>query len=177
MGYSRLTVQAIYRFHKTSDSDEAVRYLTALAGKYHLSNTTRLATAEEKLGDYISWFRSVNPVVVMTRINVRLPLGDEIFMAGEVTRLDIDIGSGGYRAVLLTDKSTDWKSELRMPLLQVALASRFQREVHEVAIGVQHLDGSNMETMCFSASKILKSRREAIRMARIAADELARIAT
>jgi len=166
---------AIYHYHKTNDAEAALRYLPSLAAKYKLSNASRLESEEEKLTGYISWAQSAFPVVIKTKINVRVPLVGELFLAGEVSRLDIDINSGGYRAVLLTDKADDWKSELRMPVLQAAIASTFKRDVGEVAVGVQHLDGSHLETMTFSGSEVQEAEREALRMAEAVSAELARV--
>jgi hypothetical protein len=134
-----MTVMAIYHYHKTGDPEAALRCLPALATKYKLSNASRLESEEEKLTGYLSWAQSAFPIVVKTKINVRVALVGELFLAGEVSRLDIDLASGGYRAVLLTDKADEWKNELRMPMLQAAVASSFKREVAEVAVGIQHL--------------------------------------
>jgi hypothetical protein len=172
MSYERLGVMAIYRFHKTGNVDDAIAYLTNLAASYHLRDQKRLDLLEEQLRAYSSWSETARPIVVKARINIRFDLVEDMFLAGEVARLDIDLITGGYRALLLTNKLVDLRTELRGPLLQLAIATKFNRDSQDVAIGVQRLDGSQLITVVFSDSDLRKAKREADKIASQIAAEI-----
>lgn len=101
-------------------------------------------------------------------------MGSGIILGGEVSRVDVDVTSGGYRAVQLGTPRAGWRSELRMPLIQPGIADRYQREAAEVRVGFQHLDGSNLSLVSFSEAELQAAERGAREVAQRVAAELAR---
>lgn len=110
--------------------------------------------AEEQLRQYIAWFLSENPIVAATKVCVDFYIGNGWTLGGEVSRIDMDLASGGYRAILLGAWSDSWQYELRMPLLQAAVAEKLKRLQEEITLGVQNLDGSSLEVLSFSSRDI-----------------------
>lgn len=165
MSFERIAVMSIYRYHKSGDAEDAVKHLERLAESYHLKNSSKREVCEEKIRTYFAWCETSRPVVVSHGIKIRLPLTGDVFLAGEVSRVDIDLESGGYRAVLLTDKELSVEQELRMPLLQMALANRFQRVISDISVGRQHVDASDVVVKSFSERRVKSAFREAKRLA------------
>jgi hypothetical protein len=60
----------------------------------------------------------------------------------------------GYRAILLGGYPQDWSSQIRMPLLQRAVAYRYGRPADGISIGVQRFDGSGLVVRKYSQGEI-----------------------
>jgi hypothetical protein len=76
-------------------------------------------------------------------------LGHNFELGGEVSRIDVDIDSDGYNGVLLGERPTDWRLQLRFPLIQRALANQLQRPESEISVGFQSIDGAQLELLSF----------------------------
>jgi hypothetical protein len=161
MSYSYATQLAIYKFHKLNDNSASVAHLTRILQRAKLNSARRGGDAEDNLRRYIQWFSDANPIVVSTKLRISLDIGSGWFLGGEISRIDIDIYSGFYTAVLLESNNDEWRSEARMPLLQLATSNKLQRLVTEVAIGVQDLDGTALRTYSFSRRQINAAMRNA----------------
>jgi len=72
----------------------------------------------------------------------------------------VDITTNGYRAVLLGAAPEDWKNQLRMPLIQLAVASMYNRPANQTEVGFQNLDGSKLTTTLYSRSQIERAGRK-----------------
>lgn len=154
--------------------EEAVSYLNKLTRSFpKLVNQSRLDHAEEQLRSYIEWCNAKSPVVAGVKVNIRYQIASPFVLGGEVSRIDVDTDSGGYRAVLLTENVDDWASEERMPLIQLAVAEYFHREPSDVAVGVQRLDGSDLQAQTYHASALKKALRDTRAALALVADELA----
>lgn len=72
------------------------------------------------------------------RLNGITPGGNVV--AGEVARIDTRVeaspGEPYYFAFLFEAQETSWKTDLRMPILQFAVAQDLKCPIHEVAVGV-----------------------------------------
>jgi hypothetical protein len=158
------TQLAIYKFHKTNDSTASIAHLTGILERAKLNSTRRRSLAEDNLRSYIRWFTAASPIVVTTKLRISLDIGNGWFLGGEISRIDIDIRSGFYTAVLLDSNTDDWRSEVRMPLLQLATANKLQRLVTDVAIGVQNLDGTGLKTCSFTKRQINATMRNVKRL-------------
>jgi hypothetical protein len=158
-GFAQANRMAIYYFHKTADANAAQRYLVDLMDRLNLRNLARRSAAEFELQGYLEWFRRENPVVVARKLRVELDIGAGQLLCGEVPRVDLDLRTEGYRAILLGDVSPNWRDELRMPLLQRAVANRIARDESTVAIGVQMLDGGGLDTVRYSARQVQSAMR------------------
>jgi hypothetical protein len=83
-------------------------------------------------------------------------------MGGEVSRVDVIVADDGYRGILLSDADDpQWQDQLRMPLLQRAIARKFERDEKDVVVGVQRLDGSDLQTHYYGARSIRDAEGEA----------------
>jgi hypothetical protein len=161
MSYNYATQLAIYKFHKLDDANASVAHLTQILERAKLNSARRRGDAQDNLEGYIRWFVSANPIVVTTKLRISLDIGNGWFLGGEISRIDIDIRSGFYTAILLDSSNNDWRSEVRMPLLQLATSIKLQRLMTEVAIGVQNLDGMGLRTYSFSRNRINAAMRNA----------------
>lgn len=163
--YSRVTKCAIYKFHQTGSLAVALDYLRWLCERVHLHTQRRIAAGEEELRAYVAWCQSQGLVVIEHRFRITLPIGSNVLLGGEVSRLDFNTSKGGYRAVLLGEPRPDWRTELRMPLVQQAVALRFSRSPADVSVAVQRLDGSGLAAVRNSAQRIAAAEEEARQLA------------
>lgn len=150
-GYSQAVGNSIRKFHKTGDADTARAHLQDLIDR-HFTNQSRIALIEGWLEDYISWCELSGVVVADSYIRVSLQSGGLLELGGLVSRLDVT--ATGYCAVLLGVAAAGWSSELRMPLIQRAVSVKYARPLREVQVGVQKLDGSDLQVRSYSTREI-----------------------
>lgn len=163
-GYDGYTKLGIFRFHRDEDPDGARDHLRGLLERCgYLTNERRQSRALEKLDDYIDWIRTENVSVVEGRVNLEFPVNGDLLISGRVER--VDVVTGGYRAVLLGDYRADWQQQLRMPLLQMAVAHHYWVPVEDVLVGVQKVDGSELEVVSFSKPERDQARADVLRLA------------
>ena len=121
-GYNRALKFAIYRFHRSNDAIDAQRHLEYLMRNF--ASTERKLQCQNRLNAYIQWANNVSLVVADTRITLDLDLGSGTTLGGEISRLDVE-PSGDYRIVLLDTPEPNWRSSLRLPLIQVGISRQF----------------------------------------------------
>lgn len=148
-GYDGVTKLAIYKWHATASASQAQRHLTHLLPRYRLTNANLANRAMANLESYIEWCIRESPVVSNWKFRLTLNLGHNFELGGEVSRIDVDIESGGYKGVLLGDRPTDWRRQLRFPLIQRSLADQLQRPESEIFVGFQNIDGTQLESISF----------------------------
>jgi hypothetical protein len=152
MGYNQGLLHAIHRYHRSNgDADDARQYLQALIDR-NFENQQRSDEIQDWLESYMNWCRRSKVVVADTKFRIKLNLGVMLELRGEMHRLDVL--PNGYRALLLGAHRRTWESELRMPLLQLAVSRRYGRPPDSITVGVQHLDGSSLATRQYSQSEI-----------------------
>lgn len=155
LGYDQILKLGILRFHRAggSDPEQAREHIRALLER--LTDKTRKENVLRRFGEYVDWFAGSGLVVGGVRIRIALEASASLTLSGEVSRVDVvDVG---YRGVLLGRHSADWKSEMRMPLLQLGLAEVLARPVQEVTIGVQDLDGGGLASTRFAERAIARA--------------------
>ena len=162
--YAYATRCAIYRFHKLYDEAQTVDYLEDLLRRVHLTNAIRVGESRELIRGYCGRFFAQPFTVADVRIRIALDVGAGVKIGGEVSRMDVD-PAGGYRAVLLGDVTARWSDQLRMPLLQRAVAIKYRHDEDLVSVGVQRLDGTGLDTRRFSRARIVRAVAEAQRVA------------
>ncbi len=148
-GYDGVTKLAIYKWHATGSVSQAQYHLTHLLPKYRLTNARLGNKAMENLESYIQWCRRESPAVSNWRFRLSFSLGHNFEFGGEVSRIDVDIESGGYRGVLLGNRPADWRRQLRFPLIQRTLGLQLQRPESEISVGLQNIDGTQLELISF----------------------------
>jgi hypothetical protein len=154
IGYNRALLLSIYNFHKTKQPSVARQYLSDLIQAQGFKDLGRIEEIELAFESYIHWCETENVAVADSRVLVRLDAG-YLSLVGEVSRVDVMPDS--YRAVLLGPFQPNWRKQLRMPLLQRAIGEKFSRPISEVSVGVQQLDGSDLQVQSYSRAKLAKS--------------------
>jgi hypothetical protein len=150
MGYERVLRLSVFHFHKTT-AEAARDYLTDMIKKHQLKNTTRVSEIENGLEAYIKWTISERLKVAGTHVRISLALGF-LELRGEIGR--VDVTDSGYRGVLLSEAVPNWQAQLRMPLIQAAIASLYGRPTERTEVGFQELDGSNLQTVIYASRQI-----------------------
>jgi hypothetical protein len=148
---------AIHRYHKTEDAENARKFLQESVDR-HFKNEARSTQILECLDRYMNWCGQTGVVVSDSKVPIKLNLGVWLELKGEVHRLDVL--ESGYRAILLGEYPRDWSAQIRMPLLQRAVAYRYGRPAEAVSIGVQRFDGSGLVVQKFLQSQIQSAETE-----------------
>lgn len=156
-GYGQALLNAIHRYHRTDSARAARSHLREMIDR-NFTNEKRIDDLEAEFESYIRWHRRSRIVVADSNIRLAYSIGSFLDLGGLISRLDItDIG---YRAVVLGAGRSNWRNELRMPLIQSAIAFKYGRPVEEVAIGVQEPNGSALEDEIYTPAQIASARRE-----------------
>jgi hypothetical protein len=164
--------EAIYRYHKSADAGRARE---ELEGEIQARGIVR-AVAEQMLGrldEYVAWCQQTALTVATHRYRVNHDLGSGVVLGGEVSR--IDILPGGYRGVMLSSPDARWRTQLRMPLIQIALARAFARPEAEFSVGFQELNGGNLQGETFGEERRREANDMAHELARRIAAEASRL--
>jgi hypothetical protein len=157
LGYAQVLQLAVHKYHKDG-ATAARQHLTALVARAQLRDSIRVDLTTASLDSYIDWYTGSGTITVDDRVRLFLDIQGYLSLAGEVSR--VDITPEGYRGVLLGTAPRGWKDQLRMPLLQVALAATFGRPSSEIWVGIQELDGSGLAVATFSSRRIAEAERE-----------------
>jgi len=151
VGYSRVLLFAVYLFHRVGQADEAKQHLLDQVTRHSLKNSSRIRGIVRDLDLYLNWAARSRVITADTRVRIRFNEGGDLELRGEISR--VDFTKGGYRATLLAAPPQNWQKQLRMPLVQRAIAETYGRPVGEVEVGFQCLDGSSLT----SVSSLLKN--------------------
>ena len=148
LGYAQAVKLAIYKYHSLqANAPAALAHFDQLVSA-RLTNAQRIAQARLQLQAYIDWVEDSGLIVADHRVRLNLALDGEVALGGEISR--IDMIPTGYRAVLLMARApARWKQELRMPLIQLAVANRYDRPAGDVRVAVQLLDGNGLDEGAF----------------------------
>jgi hypothetical protein len=122
------------------------------ASRRNLTNRLRIDDVLVRFDAYVHWVSDSGTVVADVRVGIDLDLGSDVILGGQIGR--VDITADGYRGVLLGRFNHDWQHELRLPLIQRALASKYDRAESAFAIARQELDRTDLQTLQFSTSEI-----------------------
>lgn len=160
-GYAQALRLAINHFHKTNSASEARAHLLKLLDKHLLNDPARRPVVIADLESYLSWNLASGLIFVERRARISFQLASGVILGGIIGRIDIDVSSGAYQATLLGEYSVDWISELRMPVIQRAIAHRMKRDESEVLVGVQRLSGQELKLTTYSMLEIEQALAEA----------------
>jgi hypothetical protein len=156
-GYGQALLNAIHRYHRTDSARAARSHLRQMIER-NFANEKRIEQLEADFESYIRWHRRSGIVVADSNIRLSYSIGAFLDLGGLISRLDIT--GVGYRAIILGAGQSNWRNELRMPLIQNAIALRYGRPVDEVAIGVQEPNGSALEEQIYTSVQIASARQE-----------------
>jgi hypothetical protein len=147
LGYDRVLALGIHKFHKTGSKVSGHRHLEHLSIRAGLKNRNRLDGNYERFESYCAWCEAEQPVVIESNAKIGVDVGG-VRLGGTYSRADLV--PSGIRAILLGDAPADWRSEPRFPLLQKGVANRYAKAIEQIEVGVQQLDGSEIEVISFS---------------------------
>ncbi len=132
--------------------------------KHNLRNVSKINEIEISLDRYVRWATGEGLKVADTKVNLGCQMGF-LELRGEIGR--VDVTSTGYRAVLLGKVPDGWEQQLRMPLIQIAVALMYGRPPDKTEVGFQELDASNLATRIYSERQIQKAQHKFMALGRI----------
>ena len=156
-GYGQALLNAIHRYHRANSARAARSHLRQMIDR-NFTNDRRIEELEADFESYIRWHRRSGIIVADSNIRLSYSIGAFLDLGGLISRLDIT--DAGYRAVILGAGRPNWSSELRMPLIQSAIALKYGRPVEEVAVGVQEPNGRALEEEIYTSAQIAGARQE-----------------
>jgi hypothetical protein len=148
--YQRALSNAISALHQT----ESLKQANAKLEEYienNFKDIKRILRLREQLAEYASWHSKSKIVTADSNVTLNFPFQGEWQLGGIVSR--VDMLETGYRGVLFEAFDKGWKSQLRMPLIQSAIAEQFGRPPEEVRVGVQDLDGNTTDETAYGNAK------------------------
>jgi hypothetical protein len=163
MGYDRVLRLSIFRFHHAS-GQAARDYMAQMIRRYAFKNAQRVHEIEASLERYIAWASAGGLRVADTNVNIACEIGF-LELRGQISR--VDVTATGYRAVVLGEVPADWRSHLRMPLIQFAIAQMYGRQQDKTEVGFQNLDAGNLMTSLYTNQQIDRARRRFMALGRI----------
>jgi len=157
LGYSQALKLAIRHYHKTGSERSAREYLKEVIRRNKFKNKTRI---DELLVDqdlYIKWHKESSTIVADSFVKINLGVGGFLELGGLIGR--VDITTDGYQGILFGTPVPDWKTQLRIPLIQRALSEQYGRPLTEVAVGFQRLAGGESEVVTVPDGDVKEAER------------------
>src|SRR5437016_4876990 len=125
LGYDQVLLLGIYRFHSRGVTLEGEEWIEALFQKHsgRLTAESRREGVRERYRRYVDWVVREGVTVVERRIILNGDVQEFLTLGGFLHR--VDATPTGVRGVILADYRPVWRSELRIPLIQIAIANRY----------------------------------------------------
>jgi hypothetical protein len=139
-GYNQALNYSIAELHRTDSYREAVKKLEGYIESSEFKDTKRITQIKDQLEHYATWCQANGIVVADTGVLLSFPANSEWQLGGRISR--VDITENGYRAVIFESFKSQSLAQLRMPLIQEAIAQRYGRSASVVAVGFHNLDGN-----------------------------------
>lgn len=146
-GYNQALNLAISTFHDTTSVGAAKTRLDGYVAK-NFKDAKRIAKLHEYLEGYARWFATSGIISADSNVLLAYPYKANWQLGGLISR--VDYLQSGYRAVLFEGIVSGWKDQLRMPLIQTAIAERYGRPATEVRVGLQEIDGNTLTDTRYS---------------------------
>ena len=161
-GYNALLQATILQYHRENLTPDQAR--ERMTHKYHQRFTTPKGLEEitQSFGAYLDECAAQNNLATITHQRLRLQLPEDIAASFEVTgKLPrLDTTSDGYAAWLFSKSHAEWQQELRMPLIQAAVAADLGVDVDEVTVGVYCFDDGRHTAYQFNEADIASATAE-----------------
>ena len=158
---------ALMEYHRSFSVQKAVSHFERIFDANRKATKANDRTKTEYIGHlfaYDSSYKKQGVSTIKPFPRIAIPIGGDIFISGEIIRIDI-VNTGGYSACILTKNITDWKRELRMPLLQSYISSELKCSYSDVSVGIFSLESNTHTFYKFSPMQIRKAFEEANRIA------------
>lgn len=141
-----------YKVH-SEGLDQAIKHLERLYAR-NFKRPEGLSPLVDRLRAYDANYRALGTMVVETNVRIELAVTSADALIGEVARIDLDPISGGSRLWLLAQSTDEWRSQLRMPLLQRWLSGRLGAPDSDVTVGFYFFDAGRYESESFTSEAI-----------------------
>lgn len=152
---------AIFNFHKPQwTAAQSENYLEdRLAGA---PNALRKAEVLDQFHWYLEQYKALGWPTALTRLNVNIPLPPwtpaDLSISGQIARVDF-APSGGYAGwIFVNGDARGWRQEMRMPLLQEALAQEMNVPIDGVLVGIYAFQDRVAKHTRYSATEIREAR-------------------
>ena len=150
---TRALQYAVYEYHKQrEDSGKAAQYFEDMYRRTFKRQHV-LPDLLDYLTQYDAQFRSLSAVASQWNVRITVPIDARLELGGEIGRIDLAAGDG-YSVWLLARTSRDWRSELRMPLIQGYFAGRLGGMSDRITVGFYFFDSGQHEAITFNTSEI-----------------------
>lgn len=152
---------AIFNFHKPQwTAAQAKSYLEDRLAD--AANMSRKAEVLDQFHWYLEQYRAVGWAAALTRLNVNISLppwaSADLSISGQIARVDF-APSGGYAGwIFVSGAARGWRQELRMPLVQEALAGDMNVTTDKVIVGIYAFGDRFVEHTSYSATEIREAR-------------------
>ena len=163
MSYKHATRMGIYRLHRGDSVSSAAKYLEGFLDSYSLKSAQKREECEADLHEYARWMKKEALTSLLSKTRLQTEVASDLYIGGEIPRIDL-LSTGGYRAILLGDDAGGWREQLRMPIIQRAVAQVLKRPENLVSVGVQAIDGNGLDWTSFSKAEIEEARLELIQL-------------
>lgn len=146
---------AVFRYHRSGNKEKALEYLIERISAFKSDSKKQDVIAQ--FAWYIESFAKSGFVCVGTKVKINIAANDTLDLFGEVSRVDMNL-SRGYAAWLLQNKKPgNWIGELRMPIIQKAVANIYGVTAQFVTMGVYFFNEMEVEQYCFSDGEITEA--------------------
>jgi hypothetical protein len=152
MNRRRALILAIHRYHHDgNDIEAATSYFHDLYLK-HFPEDHNFELWRSRLLNYHTRFLEQGNEVSSVNFRERVVASD-LLVEATVPRLDL-VPSGGYAAWFFETSMYPWEQELRMPILQRHLASRFWVDPSLVSVGIYVLESGQYVCRTYSSVEL-----------------------
>ena len=154
---------AVYRLHRTGSIDEAIRHLESLCHRSFipgLAQQRRIAQYSASLREYHRSFASLHHRFIRSSLRVSATLAQNVVSSAEVGRIDMT-GPGYAFCLLLKAIGSNWRDDIRMPLIQHLVATELRVPVEMVQAGVYTIEDERHQWHTYSASEVRSARARA----------------
>jgi hypothetical protein len=160
-GYATLQ-RAVFHFHKSKGNIEEAKQYLRESYERQFKHKQRLEGYVKQLERYALEFSKQGTSVFKVRDRLVIPvpekLAGQISVTGQIPRLDLS--SGGYNVWLFAKQPLDWRSELRLPIIQAAYSKKLSANIDEIKVGVYDFSTSTYTDYSFDELEIVEANRE-----------------
>jgi hypothetical protein len=160
--YFGVLKNTIHTYHKSSNVQAGMDYMEAKLERF--MDPRKCQKIVDDFHWYLIEYQRVGWPVVKTQFNIAVPLTiqywDSFKITGQINRIDMS-PNGGYAAWLFRkDDASGWKSELRMPIIQNAIAVELGVNTSMTSVGVYDFNNHNSQIYSFTDKEVELSHYE-----------------
>ncbi len=154
--------KAMKQFHNGKTKAEVTRVFReecTLNLQTQLNFQQRISTYIDSLKTYCDTFPAQGCLFVEARKRLLLNIGPHT-ITGTVQRFDAKV-AGGYRATITQIEQTNWRAELRWPLIQKAISIAHGCPTSEIDVGVFAIEDGAYDYEVFTDAQIAAAEAQA----------------